>query len=904
MLDIYEKTEISELAFSNRTYNCLRRTGISTVKDLLEYPRDSFINIKNMGNLSVIEVLGVIEQLENGEAKIIANIDTNGAPKPKDASDTVYLTYNCSVLEDAKIEQSGLSNRAINALRKADIFYQSQLIGLTEARIRSLNSVGLNTVSDIIKKVQNIKILFVPRLDTSDFDYSQATESCPIYDEIKTFYGQFASHILREIIRINSDHPDMDLEAVIWYCYENEDIRKICTDRILELIGKKEKTLSSLFSEIPFHLRNTTIVNEILIALEAERKITVNEEVVKRLYPTFLEYANNNLNDRELETILRRINGETLEDIAISFGITRERIRQIESKAIRRLSKLKSTDNITLNEDKYLYYLENYNIEVNDLSFAFGWDNGCIFYLSHICSINVKERKPINEIFNDPLIDQADKKRIEAAIYRQYISLDGIRVERSRQALVMHYIKTVCTQKTEYSEFVQAYNSWIDNIGLADNEKLHILIPATMANTLSESDTVLWSRGNKFRYYNIFSKDYTSLLSAFELSRYKDVEISALKLFRENFELMEEYDIHDENELHNLLKKIHSKYSILKDITFGKMPTLKIGDTNREKQVYDFLLRYAPISREELAHHYEEEYGFRAATLIGTAFNCLDPYFHQGVYTVDSPKLDDEQFNILKASLTESFYVMSDVMRIYKRELPDSDPKLINPPNLKQLGFKVYSGYIISSAYSSAIEFFEEKLTHDDIVCHEYMSEMTNIGAYSSLLIKLKAERTIIEFKPKQYINIRRLNQSGINISDLEDYCNKVALFVSEGEYFTIESLRKRGFNHSLEEYGFEDWFYSSVLAEDKENFSYRRSGGCRVFRRGRQVVTMGDMIRDIVFRYHKIDFYDLYELLTEHYGLGIETYKLKEFIAESGTYYDSIMDTVYEDYDTYFEEI
>ena len=86
------------------------------------------------------------------------------------------------------------------------------------------------------------------------------------------------------------------------------------------------------------------------------------------------------------------------------------------------------------------------------------------------------------------------------------------------------------------------------------------------------------------------------------------MEFSSLKLFRDNPDLMEEYDIRDEYELHNLLKKIWPETSELK-IQFKKMPTIVIGEPDRDQQVLGLLMQYAPISNVELAKKYEEQYG-------------------------------------------------------------------------------------------------------------------------------------------------------------------------------------------------------------------------------------------------------------------------------------------------------
>lgn len=67
------------------------------------------------------------------------------------------------------------------------------------------------------------------------------------------------------------------------------------------------------------------------------------------------------LSEREIYILINRFNDVTQEDIAKQFGLTRERIRQIEANAIKKIRKNKKTDKFAIymnNEDEALKYLE------------------------------------------------------------------------------------------------------------------------------------------------------------------------------------------------------------------------------------------------------------------------------------------------------------------------------------------------------------------------------------------------------------------------------------------------------------------------------------------------------------------------------------------------------------------
>ncbi|WP_330380505.1 hypothetical protein, partial [Anaerostipes hadrus] len=110
----------------------------------------------------------------------------------------------------------------------------------------------------------------------------------------------------------------------------------------------------------------------------------------------------------------------------------------------------------------------------------------------------------------------------------------------------------------------------------------------TYENILNHCDYVLWNQWKRFRYYNIPELDFEELFSTLDLDQFEDIEFSTLKLFRDYPDLMQQYDIHDEYELHNLLKKIWPSEN--GSIKFKKMPTIEIGTADPNNQVLDLLL--------------------------------------------------------------------------------------------------------------------------------------------------------------------------------------------------------------------------------------------------------------------------------------------------------------------------
>lgn len=182
-----------------------------------------------------------------------------------------------------------------------------------------------------------------------------------------------------------------------------------------------------------------------------------------------------------------------------------------------------------------------------------------------------------------------------------------------------------------------------------------------------------------------------------------------------------------------------------------------------------------------------------------------------------------------------------------------------------------------------------------------------NTSAFNVELHKCLTARDLTAYAPKQYINIHRLEQSGVTKATMEDYCAKVYAFVctSNLDIFTITTLHKLGFSHELDDLGFDNYFYASVLSVDREHFDCCRIAGQWGFSPAGTYpsITRSTLIESIVRREGKIEIYDLVARCKEEYGILTNKDDVKLFIDNTSLYYDAIMQTVYANYDLYLEE-
>ena len=878
--DVSYNMPISALGLSVRAYNALRRYGVDTVEQLLAIPEGELKEIRNLGAKSLEEILSVCQRIPQDTQ--IFDFQTS----EDEAGKRTYMAGDGTTREDMRIIDSPLSVRARNCLTKAGYNYVSELPDIQYADIIRLENMGQKTANEILEFAKNLERI----LAVAETPIMLSVRQEEFVQEVESVLGLRRGRVVKAICNMQAQGIALDGESLIHRMYALEFLRDALRTKVLSILDARgEISEDALAQRLPQHLINTTILQDVLIDLEAEGLAYNDNGIILRKYMTCREFAATIRDDRRREVLLMRLQGMTLDEIGQKYHATRERARQILQKAVGERPKLY--------EDKYSYIFEHYDFSREDFAIAFAESPEVYNYLDLVSRVGRDEKKEIAQLLDDDRVSLKLKRKSERAIYKDYVTFNGVRILKKRSELVRFAARLFAQQKITYGDFLSKYRAWLFELGMA--EERFFIHERTYENRIGGSDYVLWNQWRSFRYYNINDRDYTELLETINLQQYTDIEFSTLKLFHAFPDLMDEYDLHDEYELHNLLKKV------VGGPMFKRMPTISIGNAEPEMQMLELLIEYSPIDGVSLCQKYEEVYGTRALTVQGNILPKLWEYCENGIYSIEAESLLPDAFSRMKAALTEDFYLLKDFERIYRRECPESRDTQINPYMIKSLGYRTYAGYAVKSDYSNASVYFRHLLLDRDIVDgRAFPDALTYIGAYTAELAALKAARTIFEYAPKQYINARRLESFGVGAEQIEDYCKRVLDFVQKGEYFTIQSLRKNGFSDALDDLGFDDWFYMSLLVEERSCLSYIRLGGAKLFYYGKKAVTLEVFLQYLLEQYKKIEIYDLLDLLSVEYGLSIGKDKLIEAVRHSSMYYDSIMQTVYIDYDTYYEEI
>ena len=102
-------------------------------------------------------------------------------------------------------------------------------------------------------------------------------------------------------------------------------------------------------------------------------------------------------NAEKREIVLRRLQGETLDAVAQSFDLTRERVRQIVNKTHQKIQTWTAlqTGMPRFDEDYFLYFYETYELDRQDAEQWFGLTTPVLRYLDLLAKVH--RRRPLQE---------------------------------------------------------------------------------------------------------------------------------------------------------------------------------------------------------------------------------------------------------------------------------------------------------------------------------------------------------------------------------------------------------------------------------------------------------------------------------------------------------------------------
>lgn len=604
-----------------------------------------------------------------------------------------------------------------------------------------------------------------------------------------------------------------------------------------------------------------------------------------KIYPK-LENIINELDEEKKDIITRRLNGETLKSIGDSIGKTRERIRQIEKNFFDSLEKIQVQENMY----KSIFFEYDWTEEIflkifKEKKTTFSY----LQILEKKENDSLYEKKPLKEILNEKEINLKTKKIIEEKIYLDYIILkNGNKIKVAKNELLDYILEHYVEEGLRYEEVFVIYKNFLKEYSLEKNSKL-LFTEKYFESKIETHPKILLQNGRKIRYYGDILITEEELIKALDLKKYRDIELSTKKIFDENLYQMEEWDIQDEYELHNLIKKVIKDKDKLK-LEVSKMPTLKFGKSDREMQILNLLITLSPVSAKDFSIEYEKIYGVKNEVVIANYLLNFSKYYQEGLYIINQKKMNSDEYKKMKAFMTEKIYEINSLKKLYKDLLGKDDDGLINSYNLNKLGYRITYGFVLSKEYFSLEYYFKKEILKNRVID---IKEMNIIGrrtsSYYSAIASLKKEFKIIAIEAYKYVLFEEIEKKGITIQMIKDYIDSVAKFKEDNSIFTVYSLNNEGFSHKLNEYNFDEWFYGSLLSTDSRFKTQKTKNNFIIEKKDKGNITLLKFIKAVMYKHFVADLEDIKKYLKSEYNIELEKHKILEKIKEDYQFYNNI---------------
>lgn len=544
---------VQDLPLSVRSRNGLCRGGIMTLRQLLQYDKESLLGVRNLGKYSIKEITDFLATtFHHGKKKISGE---NLSNQPLYTKET-YIT---------EIDTIPISPRTVNALMRGGVDTIGKLMRADSERILSIRNLGKKSFEEALCLKKQIPKLLIQS------NYTESDSSDDVKNTFEMMVAAFALTDEDEIEELRlycyhfNDPEDTEQERLEkWYhlpCVKSVATRKIANAlKEHSVFGLRLSELRAMLPENFPEVLFEEILDQVAQKDHGKRYVQKSESLHSMLE------KENIMNAPEFEILKSRMKNKTLEEIANQYGLTRERIRQKQERALRRIRKIADCSNVMITENRFRPLFETYAFQ--EKLFCTLTEQSSEVYRFLEFSVKKKGIAPIEKMFQEVQVPGWMvgnwEKYCRKSIDSQYLCIteDGNRlIEKTKYGIISYLIAKYCQDEILFDDFVKLYQDFIVNHGLEDDSRLCIseFEKRSQENQLSARMDIFWKIGRKFRYYDIEAHDYTELLETLDLNQYHNVKLSTLKFIREYPELMQQYDIRDEYELHNLLKKLQTK---------------------------------------------------------------------------------------------------------------------------------------------------------------------------------------------------------------------------------------------------------------------------------------------------------------------------------------------------------
>ena len=614
---------------------------------------------------------------------------------------------------------------------------------------------------------------------------------------------------------------------------------------------------------------------------------------------SYYDYLVKILEKKEYQIIMRRYDGETLEQIARDYGISRERVRQIADNTIRKIRK--SIGNMIFEEDKNKDIFINYPWNERLFCDVMGLDNRTYRYLKFRYPSPSNDKYNYNEnihelysILNDTNFTKSQIQKFKE-IAKITVLSDGTIMDDEKDFMRKFLIKNA-SNEIEIDKLCELYN---ESIKQYPELQLTEVNARNLEARLSRCDYAFFGTNHKVRYFdfNGLSEDAVDQLK--ELIVLNDGFYSTEYLFRNNKKLMNELDIRNEYELHNVLRlKIDDDEN---NVYFLRMPNFLVEYHEKEDFIRDKIREYSPILVSDFVDIMYEEYGHKKTTMLSYLTSTFGSYIKNGIFDIKTISLNEEGFVLLSNLLKRDIYTTKEIEELLRDNGYSNPTRVITNRNFVKLGYRIRGSYIIKSQYVNINYYFDNKIEDEELIRIE--EDLAKVGAINNAIAYYCKQLKLFKITDNIYITIKKLSSLGMTKEMLVSIINNIRDTFFDRDYFSINNVLTEIDCSIFDNLGLPVNFIEDILFY-LDDLNILRINNNRLFSFSKKNMTISNFMYDMVNKYSSISLDSLEKEIMKKYQISVPFDKLRGYLYSTDIFYSDILGKIYSDKNNYYEEV
>lgn len=753
------KTALAKSGLSSRATHVLFQHEIYYMEELCGVTLQEISSWNAVGPKIFEEIRDLKKNLENSK-----NIEDNTNKEISDSKrigEENYIRKPLYTFTDFQIEELsrydmdklGLSTRAYNCLFRAKIKTLKDVFSIIEEDFVGVHNVGTKTKAEIIgafdkwisenffknidnnliKKLSYEQIRFLQQMQKviepisklSITDLIEIIVNANLFDSIISDGG---SEVRKEHYRMLLNVPS--LQKGIERVFLNVAPQGIIA--VIELHTVLEKEMENFLVEaLADKLLDGSICKRMGAYCVLKRPKTVS----------FLQMQQEAADDRSFSIVAERLHGKTLKDIALSYGFTRERARQILNKKLRTLPMM--FEEIYADPFTYFHFTKDEFLRAFPDTDAVGYEYLSLKYKKGEHTLTEENIQSYDGVFKKELLQCAEieNKRSKRKNLTKEQAILNVLIKNKERALSL-------------DEFVEAYEDYAGH----QNYPIDCLQinKRTLQNYLRSVGHVVFDASSRMRYC---MADAEVIWKSIYFLSYNNSVISAELLFKDYRELMQAQDIHDGYELFCVLKTSKKNADMAhwnkssQDISFRRIPIIIIGKGNEEKQAIKLLWMISPVSSKDYFAAYEERYGVRKETAPGNPYitGPISKYYVNGQYNIDVPAINKYDIpRLVQALEKKALWFMEELEHTFAVSCPHTSGRALNVATMRQIGYILNSTYAFKASYGTMVGYLDEEVFSKKIVDIALLErKLLSLGIFASTLTQKRKNLEYLDVAPK-----------------------------------------------------------------------------------------------------------------------------------------------------------